>query len=71
MKRPMTTEELLNIIYGTLKEKGSLPDILDYGLATQKPVPITDYEFDLKSNRNCGGNEGIHLGLWIEYYEGR
>lgn len=67
----MTTEGLFNKIYATLKEKGSLPDILDYGLATQKPVPIMGYEFDLKSNLDYGGNEGIYLGLWIEYYEGR
>lgn len=70
MKRPMTTEELFNKIYGTLKEKGSLPDILDYGLATHNSVPITNYEFDLKNNLNYGGNEGIYLDLWIGYYEG-
>lgn len=70
MKRPMTTEELFNKIYGILKEKGSLPDILDYGLATHNSVPITNYEFDLKNNLNYGGNEGIYLDLWIGYYEG-
>lgn len=40
-KRPITTEELLDIICKILKEKGRLPDILDYGLATHNPVPIT------------------------------
>ena len=39
-KRPMTTEELFNRINGILKEKGKLPDILDYGLATHSPVPV-------------------------------
>lgn len=71
MKRLLTTGELFNKIQGILKEKDKLPDILDYGLATQKPVPIMDYEFDLKNNLDYGGNEGIYLGLWIEYYEGR
>lgn len=70
MKRPMTTGELFSKIQGILKEKDKLPDILDYGLETYKPVPITNYEFDLKSNLGYGGNEGIYLDLWIEYYEG-
>lgn len=66
-KRPMTTEELFNRINGILKEKGKLPDILDYELATHSPVPITNYEYDLKNNLDYGGNEGIYLDLWIEY----
>ena len=65
-KRSMTTEELFNRINGILKEKGKLPDILDYGLATHNPVPITNYEYDLKNNLAYGGNEGIYLDLWIE-----
>ncbi len=66
-KRPMTTEELFNRINGVLKEKGKLPDILDYGLATHSPVPITNYEYGLKNKLDYGGNEGIYLDLWIEY----
>lgn len=66
-KRPMTTEELFNRINGILKEKGKLPDILDYELAMHSPVPITNYEYDLKNNLDYGGNEGIYLDLWIEY----
>lgn len=69
MKKPMTTEGLFNRIYGILKEKEKLPDILDYGLAAYNPVPITDYGFDVKNNLNYGGSEGIYLDLWIEYYE--
>ena len=67
MKRPMTTDELFNKIQGILKEKGKLPDILDYGLAAHNPVPIRTYEFDLKSDLAYGGSEGIYLSLWIEY----
>nr|WP_300864710.1 hypothetical protein [uncultured Acetatifactor sp.] len=40
MERPMTTRELFNKIRDILKEKGMLPDILDYGLATDRPVSI-------------------------------
>ena len=71
MKRPMTTEELFNKIRVILKDKNKLPDILDYGLATNNPVTIRTYEFDLRSNLAYGGNEGIYLGLWIEYFVGR
>ncbi len=66
-KRQMTTEELFNRINGILKEKGKLPDILDYGLATHNPVPITNYEYGLRSKLDYGGNEGIYLDLWMEY----
>lgn len=68
MNKPMTTEELFNKIYGIMKEKGKLPDILDYGLATNNPVPIRTYQFDLKNNLDYGGSEGIYLDLWIEYF---
>lgn len=68
MKKPMTTEELFEKIKGILKEKGRLPDILDYGLATCSPVPITTYEYDLKNSLAYGGSEGIYLNFWIEYF---
>ena len=68
MNKPMTTEDLFNKIQDILKEKGKLPAILDYGLATRSPVPIKTYEFDLVNKLSRGGNEGIYLDLWIEYY---
>ncbi len=67
MERPMTTEELFNRIQDILKEKGRIPSILDYGLATRRPVPVRIYEFDLISKLAHGGSEGIYLDLWIEY----
>ena len=70
MKRPMTTAELFDKIQDILKDKGKMPDILDYGIATSKPVPIRIYEFELKNNLDYGGSEGIYLDLWIEYFEG-
>ena len=54
-KRPMTTEELFNRIDSILKEKCKLPDILDYGLATHNPVPITNYEYGLRNKLGYGG----------------
>ena len=68
MKRPMTTVELFNKICDILKEKNKLPDILDYRLATHSAIPIKNYKFDLKTNLTYGGNEGIYLGLRIEYF---
>ena len=67
MTRPMTTEELFEKINSILKEKGKIPDILDYGNATSNPVPIRTYEFDLRNSLNYGSNEGIYLELWIKY----
>ena len=67
MTRPMTTEELFEKINSILKEKGKIPDILDYGNATSNPVPIRTYEFDLGNSLNYGSNEGIYLELWIKY----
>ena len=70
MDKPMTTEELFNKIKSILKEKGKLPDILDYGNATWKPVLIRTYEFALGHCLDYGANEGIYLDLWIEYVVG-
>lgn len=67
-RRPMTTEELFNRIEIILKEKNKLPDILDYRLATGSAWPITNCEFDLRSNLAYGNSEGIYLDLWIEYF---
>lgn len=52
-KRPMTTGELFDAICKILKEKGKLPDILDYGLATHNPVPIKNYEYGLLLDIPC------------------
>ncbi len=68
MRKPMTTEELFIKIKAILEGKNKLPEILDYGIATNHPVPIRTYEFNLKSNLDYGGSEGIYLDLWIEYF---
>ena len=66
----MTTAELFDKICSILVEKGKMPDILDYGLAADSPVSITNYEYDLKSNLAFGGSEGIYLDLWMVHYVG-
>ena len=68
MDRPMTTKELFLKIHNSLEKRHKIPSILDYGIATNNPVPIKTYEFDLKSNLAYGGSEGIYLDLWIEYF---
>ena len=70
MDRPMTTEELFGKINSILKEKGKLPDILDYGHAIGSPDPIRTYEFVLGYGLTYGADEGIYLDLWIKYLEG-
>lgn len=70
MEKPMTTCELFNKIRDILKEKEILPDILDYALADDEPVPIKTYQFRLKSDLSYGGSEGIYLYLWIEFLIG-
>lgn len=62
MDRPMTTEELFNRIQDMLKEKGRIPAILDYGLATCRPEPIRTYEFDLISKLALGA---VKVFIWI------
>ncbi len=69
MERPMTTSEFFDKLCGILKAGGMMPDILDYGLAEQKGVPMRTSEFSLKSCLDYGGSEGIYLDLWIEYEE--
>ena len=67
MTRPMSTEEFFEKINSILKEKGKMPNILDYVHPTSNPIPIRTYEFDLRNSLAYGGNEGIYLDLWIEY----
>ncbi len=57
-KKLMTTKDLFNRVCSILKEKGRMPDIPNYRLATHRPVPIKTYEFDLKSNLAYEGSGG-------------
>lgn len=66
--KPMTTKELFYEICEKLKEKGKLPDILDYALANGNPAPMETCEFNLKNNLDYGGNEGIYLDFQAERF---
>lgn len=68
MKRPVTTAELFDRIRNILKEKGMVPDILDYGTAACFPVLIRTSEFELAGSLAYGASEGIYLYFWIVYY---
>ena len=70
LKRPMTTEEFFNKICDILRQKGLMPDILDYALPTHEPIPMKTYEFNIRNNLDYGGSEGIYIDLWIEFYQG-
>ena len=63
----MTTGELFDAICKILKEKGKMPNILDYGLATHNPAPIINYEYSLKNKLDYEGNEGRTTsgGCWL------
>ena len=67
MKRPMTAKELFEKIEGILREKGLLPDILDYSLPERDEQPISTYEFCIRNNLDYGGSEGIYLDIGIEF----
>ncbi len=69
MDRPMTTTEFFDKLCGILKAGGMMPDILDYGIAERKGVPMRTSEFSLKNCLDYGGSEGIYLDLWMEYEE--
>ena len=55
MNRPMTKEELFNKVYDILKEKGRIPDIIEYGHAAGSPVSITTYVYESGSKLAYGG----------------
>ena len=62
LKKPMTTEEFFDKMCEILKEKGMMPDILDYALATSEPVPMKTYEYSIRNNLDYGGSEAP---IWI------
>ena len=65
--KPFTTEELFNTIVENFDNK-ELFEILDYQLATSKPVNITDYHFDIVGDLTYGSSEGIYLSMFLKGY---
>lgn len=66
-KCPWTTAELFLKIRDNLKEKGLLPEILDYAVPTSSQMRITTEEFRLRNNLDYGGSEGIYLDVLLEF----
>ena len=69
MEKPMTTAQLFYRIKNILREKDKLPYILQYGIATEDPVPIRTSKFELRYNLTYSEIRGIYLHLWIEYFD--
>ena len=69
--KPMTMQELFNKICEILKAKDLLPDSLDYALAGDESVLLTNSDFELKSNLDYGASEGIYLDLWLKFFDSK
>lgn len=65
-KKALTAGELFDKVNSILKEKGVLPDILDYGLSDGPDSPrILTSDWHCYGVVDFGGSEGIYLDLWI------
>lgn len=75
-KKPFRRAEFFDLIMKIIEDKGLVPDglCLDYALATSelKDGDLDTYAFDVQSNLDFGGNEGIYidLGIW-RYRDGK
>lgn len=65
-KKLYTNESLFNTIVSNLKEKGLVPDILDYDLSDRNITDIRTCEWDCTADLRFGGNEGIYLDVYAE-----
>ena len=65
-KKLYTNETLFNTIVNILREKGLLPDILDYDLSDRHITDIKTCEWDCTADLRFGGNEGIYLDVYAE-----
>ena len=66
-KKPYTTHELFREIDSALKEKGFLPDFLDYGIVSgRENMEIRTHFWDMVFKVRFGGSEGIYLDLFLD-----
>ena len=70
-KQLYTNERLFNTIVNNLREKGLLPDILDYDLSDRDLTDIKTCEWDCTADLRFGNNEGIYLDVFAEGNLGR
>lgn len=71
MDKPMTIGELFHTICGNLRQKGLMPDILDYALPESNGREIKNPDISIGSNLDYGGSEGIYLDIWIDMGQDR
>lgn len=64
-RKVFTTAELFQNINERLKERGLLPEILDYGCAAEISVPVKSDAFDTIGVVNFGESEGICLDIYV------
>ena len=64
---PYTVESFFTAVNGILKEKGMLPDILDYALPGWHKAEhqLKNNEFEIVSKLDYGESEGIYLDLAV------
>lgn len=65
-KKLYTNESLFNTIVNILKDKGLLPNILDYDLSERYVTELKTCEWDCTADLRFGGNEGIYLDVYAE-----
>ena len=66
-KKPYTAAELFRIINSRLEERGSLPDILDYGIPSgADDRQILTYFWDAVFKVRFGGSEGVYLDVFLD-----
>lgn len=69
LEKPMTTGEWFQKIKTILEEKGKLPSMIDYSLASNQATPIKTESFNWENDLDYGSSEGIYLTIYIGYYE--
>lgn len=62
-KKPYHSEELFEVLCTKLKEKGQMPENLEYSLPCREKYLVDTYEVVIHNNLDFGGNEGIYLNL--------
>lgn len=65
-KKYKTSDDLFREVNESLRAKGLLPEILDYGIPSGLGAPIRDICFNVIGIVDFGGSEGIYLDIYID-----
>ena len=66
MEKPLTTDELFDIICRRLEENGKMPDIIEYWNSCDTLKKIISTDWKIYGKVQFGGSEGIYLDIHIE-----